>query len=505
MVKSPRETASNKNSKAAPSTSESQATGELPSVKGLTRGTAEASGTAGVRNVARMLFSSILVIFPAGDGKGDLRSYLVRGASWSFALKIAATGLAFVTSVILARILGVAGYGTYAYAMALVGFLGVPTTLGLPRLVLRNIASYQARSEWGLMRGLLHRANQGVLLASLGIGTIAFLISWIWRGSFDPTMLVTLWLALATIPLVALNVLRASTLRGLGYVILGQLPDGLIKPFSFLTLVVVSHFLVGNRFNALWAVGMQVGAAVIALSLGIVMLVRHLPGAMKDSSPAYDIRGWIRSALPFLFIGGMQLINSQTDIVMLGALRGAEAAGVYRAATRAAQLVVFILMAANTVLQPTIAKLYAVRDMQRLQRVATQSARVVLLVSIPIAVVLIVFGRWLLLIFGQEFTKGAMALAILSLGQLVNAAMGSVGLILNMTGNERDTARGVAIAAVVNVALNAILIPLWGMNGAATATAASLVVWNVILAMQVVRRLGIYPTTLGRISLGRRI
>jgi len=279
----------------------------------------------------------------------------------------------------------------------------------------------------------------------------------------------------------------------------------LIRPFSFLALVVISYLLLGNRFNSSWAVGMQVGAAAIALCVGILMLMKHMPKAVNDTPPEYDSRAWIRSALSFLFIGGMQLINNQTDIVMLGALQGAEVVGIYRVATRAAQLVVFILAAANTVLQPTIAKLYAVKDMERLQRVVTRSARVVLLVSIPIAVVLMVAGHWILLIFGQEFTEGATALAILSVGQLVNAAMGSVGLILNMTGHERDTARGVAIAAVVNVTLNAILIPLWGMNGAATATATSLVMWNVILAVQVVRRLGIHPTALGRIGLRRGI
>jgi len=456
--------------------------------------------TRGTSRVKRRIKALVQIVF-SRERDGGLRAYLIHGAAWSFALKIAATGIAFVISVILARVLGAGGYGTYAYAMALVGLLGVPATLGLPQLVLRNVAAYQTRSEWGLMRGLLRQANQVVLLTAFVIGAIALLVSWLLRGNFDPMMLTAFWLALTILPLGAVNGLRSTTLRGLGYVVLGQLPGSLIRPFSFLALVVTTYLLLGNRFNSSWAVGMQVGAAAIALGFGMFMLARHMPEAMKDTPPEYDSRAWIRSALPFLFIGGMQLINNQTDIVMLGALQGAEVVGIYRVATRAAQLVVFILTAANTVLQPTIAKLYAVRDMQRLQRVVTKSARVVLLISVPIAIVLIVFGRWILLIFGQDFTKGAMALAILSLGQLVNAAMGSVGLILNMTGNERDTARGVAIAAVVNVALNAILIPLWGMNGAATATATSLVVWNLILAVQVVRRLGIYPTALGRIGL----
>jgi len=452
----------------------------------------------------RRRIKALIQILLNRKGQGSLRAYLVQGAAWSFALKIAATGLAFITSIILARTLGAKGYGTYAYAMSLVGLLGVPATLGLPQLVLRNVAAYQARSEWGLMRGLLRWANEAVLLTSLGIGAIALLVSLVLRGHFNPTILAAFLLALTTLPLVALNRLRSLTLRGLGYVVLGQLPDSLIRPFSFLALVVATYLLLGNRFNASWAVGVQVGATAIALGVGIFMLVRHMPEEMKDSAPAYDSRAWVRSALPFLFIGGMQIINNQTDIVMLGALRGAEVVGIYRVATQAAQLVIFVLAAANMVLQPTIAKLYAVKDMQRLQGVATQSARVVLLVSVPIVVVLIVFGRWILLIFGQDFTKGATALAILSVGQLVNVAMGSVGLLLNMTGHERDTARGVGIAAVINVVLNGILIPLWGTNGAATASATSVVVWNLILAIQVVRRLGIYPTALGRIGLRGR-
>lgn len=460
-----------------------------------------------IKTASRVMrrIKALIQILLNREGQGRLRAYLIQGAAWSFALKIAATGLAFVTSIILARVLGVEGYGIYAYAMALVGLLGIPASLGLPQLVLRNVAAYQARSEWGLMRGLLRWANQAVLLTSLGFGVIALLVSLALRDHFNPTMLAAFFLALSTLPLVALNALRASTLRGLGYVALAQLPGSLIRPFSFLALVVVTYLLLGNRFNASWAVGVQVGAMAIALGFGILMMMRHMPKEVNDTPPVYDSRTWVGSALPFLLIGGMQLINNQTDIVMLGALQGAEAVGIYRVATRTAQLVVFVLGAASAVLQPTIAKLYAARDMQRLQRVATQSARVVLLVSVPVAIVLIVFGRWILVIFGQEFTKGATALAILSVGQLVNAGMGFVGILLSMTGHERDTARSVGIAAVVNVVLNAILIPVWGINGAATATATSLVVWNLILAVQVVRRLGIYPTAFARIGLRGRI
>jgi len=91
----------------------------------------------------------------------------------------------------------------------------------------------------------------------------------------------------------------------------------------------------------------------------------------------------------------------------------------------------------------------------------------------------------------------------LSVGQLINAATGSVGLLLIMTGYERDAAICVGISAVLNVVLNATLIPKWGLTGAAIATTSSMMVWNILLAIWVYRRLRIHSTALGEIGLSR--
>ena len=94
-------------------------------------------------------------------------------------------------------------------------------------------------------------------------------------------------------------------------------------------------------------------------------------------------------------------------------------------------------------------------------------------------------------VFGEEYADGRIALAILCVGQLTNALVGSVGFLLNMTGNERDVAKGFAIAAIINIALNLVLIPLFGIEGAAFATAVSMMVWNVLLYRQARAKLGI--------------
>jgi O-antigen/teichoic acid export membrane protein len=124
-------------------------------------------------------------------------------------------------------------------------------------------------------------------------------------------------------------------------------------------------------------------------------------------------------------MNGMQAITSQLAPLMLGTMQGAEAVAIYTVANRGAQLISFILGAVNTTLAPTAARLYAVGDMQRLQGLITKSARVVLCVSLPIAVGFIVFGDWFLWLFGTGFMQGHATLRILSIGLFIDAAAGS--------------------------------------------------------------------------------
>ncbi len=439
------------------------------------------------------------------EDEGGLKAYFLRGALGIFSIRIASIIALFALSVLLARTLGAKGFGVYAYATALVTLLGIPTNAGVLQMLVRNIAAYQTQSAWGLTQGLLRRANQAALLVSIGLALLVAIIAWSLKDRFDPQSVGVLWIALIMLPIAALTRIRITALRGLHKVVVGELPDALVRPLLLVALIGGAYLLLGSDFIAIWAVGLHVMAAGAAFVVAVVLLMRHLPQTVKEASPNYETRAWAQSAMPLLFVGGMQVVNYQTDIIMLGALKGAEAAGVYRVATRGAELILFILVPVQIALAPIIASLHATDDMKQLQRSVTFSARIVLLLSLPLGLGFILFGRWFMLVFGQEFTQGTTALSILAAGQLinVNVAMGSVGFLLTMTGHERDAAIIAGIAASINVALNAILIPRWGIEGAATATATSLVIWNVLLAMWVYRRLGIHTTALGNISLRR--
>jgi O-antigen/teichoic acid export membrane protein len=147
------------------------------------------------------------------------------------------------------------------------------------------------------------------------------------------------------------------------------------------------------------------------------------------------------------------------------------------------------------VIAPHVAQAYSKGNHGRLQRLSRQSARVVFAGALPVALSLIFLGGPIIgVLFGKNYVSDVkMPLAILAGGQLLNAFFGSVGLFLMMSGHEDDTFHGQAWALVVNLSLALFLIPRFGATGAACAAAAGLIIWNLVLAVKLFRRLGIRP------------
>lgn len=431
-------------------------------------------------------------------GKGEsetIRNRLVSGLSGLVGLRIAFGAFSFGLTVVLARVLGTQGFGAYSYAFAWIVLLGVGAILGMDQLLIREVAAYQVQSKWGLMRGLLGRANAAVGLASVGVGAAAAAVAWALRGRWSGQQLSTFCVALFLLPLITLTRVRQAALQGLHRVVLGSTPERLIQPALLLAFVVAAYWYGHAALTAPVAMGLNVLATGIAFAVGVRWLRRALPSGVRDAAPEYRGRDWARSALPMAFLAGMGVLFGQAGTLTVGAFKGASAVGVYSVADKGSELLAFILIAQNAAFSSTAASLYAAGDLTRLQRLATRIARLTLLASLPLAVLFIGFGHWFLLFcYGALYTQAQHALAILSVGQLVNIAAGLNVVLLMMTGHERDAATAISVSAVSNVALNLFLVPTWGLDGAAVSSATSLVIVNVLATLALYRRTGISST-----------
>ena len=239
-------------------------------------------------------------------------------------------------------------------------------------------------------------------------------------------------------------------------------------------------------------------ANLVALSVGSYLLIRRWPAPFRNAETVATSDTWWRASISLVVLGGLQVVNAQTDLLMLGPLRGKRVAGIYAIAVYLSALVPFFLYAFNAAIAPRVSELWARKDHAGLQRTLTHSIRTVALLSVLPVTVLLLLREPLLGFVGSEYLAAGHPLTILVVGQLVNVLMGSVGVLLIMTGHERDAAIGFGLGALLNILLNATLIPRYGMQGAAIATASSTVLWNVALVIRARRVLGVDTTVLGR-------
>lgn len=421
----------------------------------------------------------------------SLRSGLAAEGAVTLAIKVTSVVLGLALTVLLARLLGPKGYGQYAFVYSILLILAIPAQMGLPQLVVRETAKADHARDWGLMRGLWVWSHG----CALAVASVLFcgVLAWIALGDSE-LRLVALFGTLL-VPLLALGDIRGAALRGLGRVILGQLPEQVLRPLFLIVLVLAAAALAGPALSPALAMALHVAAAGMAFAIGTALLLRAAPPGVRAERRRYQARAWLISALPLGLITGLHVINNNVALVILGALRPVEEVGILKVALNAGGLVALGLQSINVLIMPRVVRAYAAGERDRLQTLVTTSARLVLACAVPMVLVFLVAGGWLLeTAFGAEYRSGYPALALIALGHLANAGFGSVAVLLNMTGHERDTLLGVGVATAANVAFSLALVPAYGVLGAAAASTITMLSWNALLCWRVWKRLGMNST-----------
>jgi len=430
-------------------------------------------------------------------GSGSLQAEMVQGTGGTFVLRVVSTGLGFITSVVLARILGAESYGTYAYAFSWVAVLVIPATMGMPTLLTRDVSKYDAKGDWGSLRGILRWSDRIVLAASMGLAFLGVAVIWLFGGDLGRQTQTTLWVSVTLLPFLAFVRIRKGSLRGLGHVVKSQLPQKFILKGAFLLFIGFAYLFI--ELSAPVAMGLRALAAGVACLTAVALVRSYLPDASWQTSPEYHRRDWANSAFPLLLIAGADVLDQRISVIMLGSMVGPEAAGVFDVARRGVGFVAFCLGAVNMPLAPIIARLYTNGQKERMQQVVTKAAQVALIGSTPIAGGLIFYGEYFFQLYGGEFTRGTMALSILCVGQLINATVGSVVQIFNMTNNEYYIVWTKLSASTFNVMLNLFLIPRFDIEGAALAVTISMMTWNILLSVLIYKKLNINTTVVGNL------
>jgi O-antigen/teichoic acid export membrane protein len=235
------------------------------------------------------------------------------------------------------------------------------------------------------------------------------------------------------------------------------------------------------------------GSGVAVLLLTVVWkLTPRTARSFSSQVPVLEreVISFSAAALGMTFV---EFLMAQADKILIGIFLDARALGIYAVSATLTGFVSIILDSVNQIFSPSIAHLYARGKIELLGRIYQSLTKWILGFTMPLAAVMIIFASPLMRIFGHDFEVGWSVLVIGTIGQLVNCAVGSVGYLLLMSGNQGRLVKIQSIMAAMTIVLAILLIPWWGLVGAIVASTASNVGANLWCLLEVRRRLGVFP------------
>lgn len=419
-------------------------------------------------------------------------SYFVGGTIGLTALRLVSVGLGVTISAILARMLGAAEFGIFAFAISIATLLALPLTGGLPTLLVREIAAARADARPERVVGVMHWGYMAlfaliaglVLLFSLAYAMGQTFKLWGWNNRQTEIAL----MVMALVPVMAFLHVQRGILSGHERPVLGGLGEQLFRPLAMLALLLATAPLL--RLDSLGALGLQLVATVFAalVTMGLIGRVR-----MKcDRRPEIQWREWAVALMPLTAISATTIVKNNTDILMLGVLQPPEEVGVYRIAAQMAVLASILMQILRSLAAPRIAADHARGDVEAMRLQFAYSGRIMSAAALAFVILFAVFGQSVLvLIFGPEYGSAFWPCFVLALGTLFSASCGLVGVALQVTRHAGLAARAAVMAAIVNVILNLVLIPPYGAVGAAIGTSIALVAMQAQLWWAARRALGL--------------
>lgn len=437
------------------------------------------------------------------DGMLSSLLHLLKRAGVVFVVQAFGAGASYALQVLLARLLGASSYGLYAAIFVWVGFLALIVGIGFPASSVRFIPHYRIQRDWSRLNGFVQTASR-VTFASAAALTLVMLIviaGLHFAGEvIDPIVYV---LAALIIPALAGSILYTELERAEGRVAIAFAPSLIARPLM-IGLGSAALFLLSDGTLSTTAALIATLIAAYAVLFAQWALARRSPvRELPTGERINERREWFGVGVSLLAASAFTLILMQVDIVLVAAMRGSREAGIYAAASKTATLVTFVIWAVNAAAVPQFASLWSLGRVEELQRLVSRLAGAIFWPSLAISLVLAVLSGPVLALFGAQFVEAQVALLILLVGQMVNAAAGSVGYLLIVTGHHREATVVLALSALLSIGLAAAGIVVWGITGAAVGTTVGFLLWNGGLYWLVVRKLKIHASIFTAIRASR--
>jgi O-antigen/teichoic acid export membrane protein len=397
------------------------------------------------------------------------------------------------SNILLSRILGPTGLGKYQLGYVLVQLVTSFCILGLDKALMRYIPLLETRGLGGRRRLFMQGTGTVILISLAFSAALLFFAPLLADSYFHSTdMSGVVRIFCLYLPFFALARFLAGATSAIKRADFGSQVTNIVTPAVFLVGLVVVAVTQLGLYGAI--VGRSL-SMLVATAVLFWFLLRRIPRDGEKRGETGNFKAYVTLSMPLFFVGLGYLLLGQMDTIMLGHFVAAREVGVYSVAVRISAFVLLGLEIILPIVGPFWATFAEARDVSATKTLFATVTKWIAQGGLIIFAFIVIFRVELLRVFGKGFEPGATVVWILCLGQLANAVTGPTGQLLSMTGRQRLEVINTVGMVAVNFFLNLLLIPRFGINGAAVATGVSIASINLIKVLQVRFLYGLQPYT----------
>jgi O-antigen/teichoic acid export membrane protein len=416
---------------------------------------------------------------------GSLVTTVAKGASIALGGSLLGRGMEYSGQFLMARVLGPRDFGLYSLAIVVATLLSTVARIGLEGATTKLIPTYIAGQQWRRLKGMLVIAAGLPTALGVLLGGVLYIFSGYLAMIFDkPDLAQVLKFAAFLISPLSILISSATATRGFQVTQYYVYSYDLTWPMAKILLFITGYSLGLKVYDAIAATVISAGLAALLALRFLRKLYFSMNGDGARTRAVFPT-GQIGSvAVPLFFSGLLSFGLVWGDSLILGYFRPIQEVGVYGIISQTALLFMLIINALSSIFAPTASKLWALRDMESLNRLFETVTRWALYLATPVVIVLSVGGKGLLDILGEGYSDGYIPLLILGWGYYGYVVLGQVGWLLIACDRQMWWLWDLAAAIALKLALSVILIPWLGMSGAALSTVASILGLNVLGLIQ---------------------
>ena len=422
---------------------------------------------------------------------------MAKGALLVFTGLVLGYLLEYIIRLLIARWYGPAQYGSLSLGIAIMDILAVFAIFGLEEGVSRQISFFKGQKD--KIRGIISFALKTSIVFSIVFSVCLFIFAKDLSVIFkDPSLYMILQIFAATLPFLVIFNDSIAIIRGLHIVKYKFYFQDLFSPFLRIILLVL-FFVLGYGI-----IGPTLAYAIpfIVVSLILIYVIHKKIIKLVPLVSSKDIRKeLIRFSWPLMIMNVSGLFSAWTNTIVLGLFNTTTQVGIYNALMITAMLLQFPFTSFSFLFMPMLTEMIAKKRISGIRNIYSVVTRWVFMVSLPLLVLILLFPSQIInVLFGKEYVVASSIFMMLAIGNFIPIATGPKGYTIISFGKTKLSLVSAVSILSINLGLSVILVPMYGLVGAAISFMVAMSSVNIIMLGYVYKKYGIWPYSLNYVK-----